>query len=119
MAGYLENGQPLLVGMNFKHMSSGDRSDYISCYTDIMDTIKKVYKPGMLCSQLEHMLRGIIREDERRDTTYLIGGPISIIKINTDNTTSYIQNDFSKYPEGHGKWKKVKRWYNIEGSPQE
>lgn len=72
-------------------------------------TIVKKYIPNkeklLPCSLLKDILEKIIIEFGK--TNKLVGGPVSIIKVNKDNSYTWIQNDFSKKPSGEDKEQKI------------
>jgi hypothetical protein len=69
----------------------------------------------MPCLELKKIIEKTINHMAETDTTYEIGGPVSILKIYPDfktyanNKTEWLQNDFSKKLLGKSSWHKIKR----------
>lgn len=84
--------------------------------TDLAQPLIDKYIPvkNRTVAELKPLLEKVINEFSKIHLT--IGGPITILKINKDNSCGYIQNDFSKKPSGgklipikkadQAKWKK-------------
>lgn len=85
--GILEGGYASIV------LSKRDAKS--SLYKYLPDT---AYLKRLPCTKLQHIFTKAIADFGRLNLT--VGGPVSIIKINPDNSYSCIQNDFSKKPLG-------------------
>ena len=86
---------------SLSHVRLFSRKD--SFYTnDVLayERFSKIYKAEMTCEKLQNAINREISLSSFIDTTFSIGGPISIYKIDSSNNVTILQNDFSKKPDG-------------------
>lgn len=112
ISGLYRNGEPAIIVGNLSKPTneiSNVRMRNDSFYTTSPDCTKyfsNLYKDNMSTEQLIPIIKKAFQYMSKIDTTYTIGGPITIVKVSRDNSIHWIQNDFRGY---ESQWKQINR----------